>query len=284
MRDRRESPPSVTSLTQRLDNEARRRGVPVRRLQRAVANTVVGQMLPLGVVKGGTALKLRVGEVRSRFSPDFDVSRDEGLSIDGFVDRLIERSRTGWGGFTGTVERGEQRTVPGVPVDYVMVPLDIRLAYRGRHWLRVELELGRDEVDSTRDADLRIATDLRDLFAIVGLDDPSPVAVQAVHHQVVQKLHACTSISPRTGGNDRAHDLVDLQILLTDETLDPARTRDTARRLFASRRAQDWPPVVRVHPGWPDLYAEAATDLEVLGDVDAAVAWANELITRIEAG
>jgi len=41
-----------------------------RRIQRAVANTIVGQMLPPGVVKGGTAMKLRLGEAGSRFTPD----------------------------------------------------------------------------------------------------------------------------------------------------------------------------------------------------------------------
>jgi len=51
----REDPPTnLRSLEARIDNLARRRGRPVRRIQRAVANTVVGQMLPPGVVKGGT--------------------------------------------------------------------------------------------------------------------------------------------------------------------------------------------------------------------------------------
>lgn len=40
-----------------------------RPVQRVVTNTVIGQMLPPGVVKGGTAIKLRVGESASRFTP-----------------------------------------------------------------------------------------------------------------------------------------------------------------------------------------------------------------------
>jgi len=48
----------------------------VKRIQRAIANTIAGQMLPAGVVKGGTAMKVRVGEQASRFTPDLDASRD----------------------------------------------------------------------------------------------------------------------------------------------------------------------------------------------------------------
>jgi hypothetical protein len=53
-------------LEKRIDNIARAGGRPIRRVQRAVANTVVGQVLPPGVVKGGAAMKLRVGETASR--------------------------------------------------------------------------------------------------------------------------------------------------------------------------------------------------------------------------
>ena len=55
----------------------------------------------------------------------------------------------------------------------------------------------------------------------------------------------------------------------------------TARRLFISRRAQEWPPVIVAHESWDTLYAEAAVDLGVLPDVGEAVVWTNELIARI---
>ena len=40
-------PPTIGSLQQRLVNVADRRGIPVLRLRRSVAHTVVGQMLSL---------------------------------------------------------------------------------------------------------------------------------------------------------------------------------------------------------------------------------------------
>jgi hypothetical protein len=52
-----------------------------------------------------------------------------------------------------------------------------------------------------------------------------------------------TSISPRTGGNERAHDLVDLQILEQEETIDLAAVGATATRLFAARRTHSWPAI-----------------------------------------
>lgn len=103
MNTKRDDPPSnLRSLSTRIDNLARRLGRPVRRVQRAVANTVVGQMLPPGVVKGGTAMKLRVGEAGSRFTPDLDVARAADLDLDDYLAQLVDRLADGWGGFTGT--------------------------------------------------------------------------------------------------------------------------------------------------------------------------------------
>ncbi len=61
------APTNLRSLTTRLDNLARQTARPIRRVQRTVANTVVGQMLPSGVMKGGAAMSVRVGESRQSF-------------------------------------------------------------------------------------------------------------------------------------------------------------------------------------------------------------------------
>jgi hypothetical protein len=88
-----------------------------------------------------------------------------------------------------------------VPEDYVMEPFDIQLDYRGRRWLTVRFELGRDEVGSTEEVETVLAEDIRELFAIIGLSEPRALPVLALEHQVVQKLHACTAVNPRTGRN-----------------------------------------------------------------------------------
>jgi len=64
----REAPRTRRALEQRIRNLAGDGGngrdaqQAAARLERAVLNTVVSQMVPPGVIEGGTAMKLRVGE------------------------------------------------------------------------------------------------------------------------------------------------------------------------------------------------------------------------------
>jgi len=277
---RTDPPSNLRSLQTRIDNLAREQNRPMRRIQRAVANTVVGQMLPPGVVKGGTAMKLRVGEAASRFTPDVDTSRAANVTLDDYLEELSDRLAVGWAGFTGTVEELDTPQPQGVPEEYVMRPFAIRLAYRDRHWLTVPFELGHDEIGSTTHAELRLAADIVELFRRLGLEAPGPIPVMALDHQVAQKLHACTSINAKTGGNERAHDLVDLQILDQEEAIDMSAVAATAERLFAARHGQPWPPTVVAYERWDTIYAEAADGLDVIDDVTGAVVWANDFIAR----
>lgn len=271
----RPAPTGVRSLDGRIRQEAA--GRPELLVRTAVATTVLAQMLPPGVVKGGTAMKLRFGPDQTRYSRDVDVARADAL--DTFIADLKDALVTGWGGFGGTVRETKADPRPvGVPDDYVMQPYDVKLTYRGTSWCTVPLEIGHDEIGDTAETDLRIADDLVDLFRRLGLPDPAPVPVLAVHHQVAQKLHACTA-----PGSERAHDLVDLQLLDHDEPIDPAATKDAATRLFRFRQGHGWPPTVAAGPGWDTLYAEAADGIGVLPDIDDAIVWTNELIDRIDA-
>jgi hypothetical protein len=95
-------------------------------------------------------------------------------------------------------------------------------------------------------------------------------------HQVAQKLHAISE-----PGTERVRDLVDLQLLDGGEDLDLALVNATCIRLFEYRRQQAWPPTIGVADGWDDLYEAAIEDVDVLPDIEAAVAWGNELIRRI---
>lgn len=63
--------------------------------------------------------------------------------------------------------------------------------------------------------------------------------------------------------------------------IDYAALKVTAERLFAARRSQSWPPTVVAYERWNTIYAEAADGLEVIDNVDAAVIWANDFISRI---
>lgn len=287
--ERRDPPRTRRALEQLIRNIAREgpgsggHQQAENRLERAVLNTVVSQMVPDGVVKGGTAMKLRVGEARSRFTPDFDVARARTLDLDGYLDLVADRLAEGWGGFTGRLEELNSAEPEGVPDDYVMRPFKLVLSYLNSEWkTRVRFELGHDEIGSTANPDVAMSDRIRTLFARLGLPDPQPVPVLPVPHQVAQKLHACTGVA-RDGTNERAHDLVDLQLLEQGPGIDTAETAPVARRLFAARQSHAWPPTVQAHPGWDELYAEAADGLGVLPAVDDAVDWANDLVFRIDA-
>ena len=77
-------------------------------------------------------------------------------------------------------------------------------------------------------------------------------------------------------------DLVDLQLIASNGTVDLCATRAVCERLFAYRRKQDWPPAVVKQPGWDELYAEQASGLPVEQEIDRAIEWANALIGEIE--
>ena len=96
-------------------------------------------------------------------------------------------------------------------------------------------------------------------------------------HQIAQKLHAVSET-----GSERAHDLVDLQLIVAHSELDMKEVRSKCRRLFDYRRMQSWPPTIVKGPGWDELYQNAKGTLPILQTVDEAIEWANKLIVRIE--
>lgn len=96
-------------------------------------------------------------------------------------------------------------------------------------------------------------------------------------YQIAQKLHAVSS-----PGNERAHDLIDLQIAVTGSEIDYAEARVVCARLFNYRREQAWPPKIVRGKDWDSLYAAQAYGLSVLPTVDEAVVWVNALIEQID--
>lgn len=281
-----EEPPSgVRSLDSRIRNLIPAGLEPAgwsgseHRLKLTNASTVVGQMLPPGVVKGGVGIALRKGSGASRFTRDLDVARASQSDLATYLDELEERLAHGWGGFTGTLRREPPADPSDVPPGYVMQPFRVQLNYRDRFWFSIRFELSADEVGSTTHPEYAMAGDIRELVTAIGLPDPQPIAVMSIAHQIAQKLHACTGANA-SGTNDRAHDLVDLQILVGEST-DLRAAHDIAPRLFAFRKGHTWPPTVRSHDGWDTLYDEAASGLPVLENVESAVEWTNNLVQQI---
>lgn len=244
------------------------------RFRAFLANAIVGQMLPDGAVKGGTALKFRFGDSATRFTTDLDAVRQ--CDLDAFAEKLEASLARGWSGFEGRLVPRERAHPENVPPQYVMRPFDVKLSYLGRAWCTVALEVGHNELGDAEEPERTLSPDVIRLFRTLGFPDPNPVPIMPLHHQIAQKLHGASE--PRS---KRAHDLIDLQVIMHRGTIDLALARKTCERLFAYRAMQPWPAVVKKNEGWDDLYAAQVLPPPVLQSVDEAVAWVNELIASI---
>lgn len=66
-----------------------------------MANAIVAQMLPDGVVKGGSAIKMRYGNARTRYATDLDTATTTEPAV--YATALGEALAVGWEGFTGRI-------------------------------------------------------------------------------------------------------------------------------------------------------------------------------------
>lgn len=250
------------------------------RLGRAMANVVLGQMLPDGVVKGGSSLLFRYGGKGTRYTKDVDTARV--MEIAPYIDRLNAALKSGWHGFSGRVVRVEPPSPEGVPSAYLMLPYDVKLNYCNKPWMTIRIEIGHNEIGDADEVECELADDMVRVFEELGFPRPNKIPVMKLSYQIAQKLHAATGEN-----SERAHDLVDLQLICAHSEIDLEETGTLCRRLFDYRRRQSWPPTIVKGVDWDRLYAEACANIvgtaPVLPTVDEAVAWANDLINRISA-
>jgi hypothetical protein len=290
-------------LDQRVAAIAAALDIPVDRALVLISSVIVAQMLPDGaVVKGGIGMKLRLGEVGTRATRDMDlVVRDRT----NFLGELNRNLQNGWGtvppskgalkkdrnappklAFTGQARPRKKPHSDGVPTEYLMDPYDVTLNFLDASWTKVPVEVGHDEIGGIEHADL--PTDVADQIAaigrVLGFGELAPVSLMSLERQVAQKIHAATEPA-----SQRAHDLVDLQLLWNAATvggqgLDLPALADQCRRTFAYRKAHAWPPTAAM----PDIL-EAAYQANkdeailVLAETLAeACAWLNARIEEID--
>ena len=208
-----------------------------------VANAIVAQMLPDSSVKGGSAIKMRLGDSATRFTTDLDVAR--ASSLEKFAEHLGSALSAGWNGFTGHLVERRQAHPKNVPAQYVMQPFSVKLSYNNKPWLTVELEVGHDEIGDASNPDLVVPSDANALLEALGFPPIGPVPIMPLHHQIAQKLHAVSEVSSM-----RAHDLIDLQLIDAAYEGDYSDVRRTCVRLFAYRNMQSWPPFIKTNPAW----------------------------------
>lgn len=240
-----------------------------------MANAIVGQFLPGAVAKGGSALKLRFGDMATRMTTDFDIAYKD--TVESVISALSAGLRIGWNGFDGEVVAQKPMRPKGVREAYVMKPYSVKLRYNKAPWCTVQLEVAFNEIGDADVADIEISEEITKVFESLGFPAPAPVPLMSLEYQVAQKLHGVTEPE-----SERAHDLIDLQIIMAQRELDLGRLRSICKRLFAYRKRQSWPALVVKHANWETIYGEERGELPVLSTVDEAVAWANELIDAID--
>lgn len=282
------SPPSnLRSLRDRLTQAANRQGVVFGRLQRHVAMIVVAQFsatliddsgAPLLLVKGGSSLELRRGIPDSRTSKDFDtVARRD---IESVHEQLADAGEVGWEGFTATFTVPEEIDVPGMPIKPRR--FTAKLSYRGQAFASVPIEVSTVEAGNVDQFDILTS----DALGLVGVPAAVAVPCMTLPWQIAQKLHAVTAVLEEPKFNDRAHDLVDLQLLegLLPDT-DLMQTRGACIAVFEARAQHPWPPRVAVPAHWPAIYSrslEGLDHLELAATVDAAAEAVQRFVARID--
>jgi hypothetical protein len=221
---------------------------------------------PLLLVKGGSSLELRRGIPDSRTSKDFDtVARRD---IESIHEQLADAGETGWEGFTAVFTAPQEIDAPGMPVKPRR--FTAKLSYRGQSFASVPIEVSTVEAGN---AD-RFDTLTSDALGLVGVPADVAVPCMTLPWQIAQKLHAVTAVLEEPKVNDRAHDLVDLQlleVLLPDTDLIP--TRSACIAVFEARAQHSWPPRVAPPPHWPAIYSlglEGLDHLELAVSVEAA--------------
>jgi len=293
-------PLNVTQLNARLAQVASELGIPVARARVMLCTLIVSQMLPDAVaVKGGMGVKLRFGERGTRATSDLDVStRVRGEEFEqAFRARLAE----GWG--TVPASKGKLRRNPDAPervaftatvravklhnpglarLEYVMHPYRVSIAFLGNAWGALDVEVSDPEIDPHAHKRKEIDGGLVQFGAYFGFGGLHPVELVDLEYQIAQKLHAVTDPA-----YERAHDLVDLQLLWSASPV-LLVLEGLCVRTFDWRRQQAWPPLpLRPMDGWELAYADARAETEVGGatpvlpDITAAREWLTQVIKVI---
>lgn len=270
-------PNSKSNLDRAISRYVGGDAVAANELSVSLANAIVAQLLAEGVVKGGSSLKFRFGDEAMRVTRDLDTSYRTDL--DSFLKSLGVRLAEGWNGFTGHVEILKQATPRGVPFDYIMQPCEVHLNYLGNPWRTVDLEIGHNEIGDADAFDLvDIPKKLADLVEFLAIPPLGKIPLMRLEYQVAQKLHGATEPKSK-----RAHDLIDLQLILASTEIYFALTAQLCRKLFKYRRRQAWPAQIAKNENWDAIYDNQKMNLPVLGSLDDAIVWANDLIARIDA-
>lgn len=290
---------TLPELNWALEEVARDLNLPVPRVRTTFIGVIAAQMLPDSVaLKGGLALKMKLGELGTRATSDLDAVFMD--SYGATVESIEDRCKAGWGrvppskkqrranpnapervAFTGTLKEKEQHDPGARHPEYLMRPLRVTLNFLGKPWGAIDLELAYPETTTKLSPPSRIDSELTDKFEAFGFGKLAAVRFLALEVQVAQKIHALTHPL-----SDRTHDLVDLQLLWTDE-LELRGLHRACEATFRYRQEHTWPPLpMRSMKADEGRYKQAVEEVtlhnqrpHIFVELEDARQW---LITKIE--
>ena len=272
-------PTRVSRLEYLVSNYGRVTGIAPNRVRRWVTMMVMIGALdrvqadpnqPLFLVKGGVAMELRLRE-SARATRDLDMvflgDPDQLLAA---LDAALAEPYSLF-----TFERGPAEQI-GTTASR---RLDVKIAFNGRSWATVRLEISPPEGRSADEAQILEAISIED-FGLIG---PEKVRCMSIRYQIAQKLHACTERFSTGPENDRFRDLIDL-LLLRALDLDLAAIRHACVDIFSTRATHAWPPTLITPAAWAAPYTRLAGELDfAITDVNEAARLVTEFIAEIDA-
>jgi Nucleotidyl transferase AbiEii toxin, Type IV TA system len=273
-------PGNTSHLQQLVSKHAAAEGMPPSRVQRWLNAMVVTAVLdrvrdennePIFLLKGGVAMELRL-RLRARVTKDYDAAfRARAEDV---LDKLDEAIAHPWNEFA--ITRSDPERVPSIKA----IRVKLKLAYKGRSWGTVEVELAPVEGAMGSELDRVPAAPLDMLQVPV----PAHAVCVSLRYQAAQKLHACTEVFQTGRDNDRFRDVMD--ILLVEEFLVDvglARVREACIDIFTVRGKHTWPPAVTVYEGWRAPFTALARENGFTpDDIDEAAAELTEFIEAID--
>ncbi len=272
------TPSQVNHLERLLQSYGRATGVAPNRLRRWMTMMVMIGALdrvqadpdqPLFLVKGGVAMELRLRQ-GARATRDLDmVFLGDPEQLLAALDAALAVPYSLF-----SFERGAAEPIGTTQSQR----LDVKVAFNGRSWATVRLEISPPEGRSGDESQVLDAISIED-FGLIG---PEKVRCLSIRYQIAQKLHACTEVFPPGRENDRFRDLIDLLLL---RALNPHLTaiRHACVDIFASRAKHAWPPTLDAPPSWAEPYARLAGELEfAITDLDEAARSVGEFIHEID--